>query len=203
VRVSVDFETLLVAMRKAAGALRDAEIPFALAGSMAVYAYGGPDTDHDVDFLVRPRDADRSLDALADAGFRVHKPPEGWLYKAIDPKGALIDVIFEPTTGEVTDELLARAEVVEVHAIHVPVLPPTEVLASKLMALREHNLDFAPMLEIARSLREQIDWEELKRRTDESPYAKPFFTLVEELGLAPQSGAVSEPLEFPPLRKTS
>ena len=38
--------------------------------------------------------------------------------------------------------------------------------------------------EIARSLREQIDWDELRRRTDESAYAKPFFTLVEELGLA-------------------
>ena len=88
------------------------------------------------------------------------------------------------TTGPVTDDLLARAEVVEVYAIHVPVLPPTDVLASKLLALREHNLDFAPMLEIARSLREQIDWDELRRRTDGSPYAKPFFTLVDELGLA-------------------
>src|SRR5262249_5777310 len=136
------------------------------------------------DFLVRPQDADRGIEALAEAGFRAHKPPEGWLYKAVDPKGALIDLIFEPTTGPVTDELLARAEVVEVHAIHVPVLSPTDVLASKLLALREHNLDFAPMLEIARSLRELIDWEDLRRRTDESPYAKPFFTLVEELGLA-------------------
>src|SRR5215471_18251408 len=77
-----------------------------------------------------------------------------------------------------------RAETVEVHAIHVPVLSPTDVLTSKLLALREHNLDFAPMLEIARSLREQINWDELRRRTDESAYAKPFFTLVEELGLA-------------------
>jgi predicted nucleotidyltransferase len=183
-RVSNDFETLLVAMRKAAGALRDAEIPFALAGSVAVYAYGGPDTDHDVDFLVKPEDADRALAVLSEAGFSVHKPAEGWLYKAVDAEGALIDMIFQPATGPVTDELLARAEVVEVYAIHVPVLPPTDVLASKLLALREHNLDFAPMLEIARSLREQIDWDELRRRTDESPYAKPFFTLVEELGLA-------------------
>jgi putative nucleotidyltransferase-like protein len=183
-RVASDFETLLDAMRKAAGALRDAEIRFALAGSVAVYAYGGPDTDHDVDFLVKPQDADRALAALGEAGFRIHKPAEGWLYKALDPRGALIDVIFEPTTGPVTDELLSRAEVVEVYAIHVPVLPPTDVLASKLLALREHNLDFGPMLEIARSLREQIDWDELRRRTDESPYAKPFFTLVQELGLA-------------------
>jgi predicted nucleotidyltransferase len=179
-----DFETLLVAMRKAAGALRDAEIPFALAGSVAVYAYGGPDTDHDVDFLVKPEDADRALAVLGEKGFRVHKPAEGWLYKALDANGAMIDIIFEPATGPVSDELLDRAELVEVYAIHVPVLPPTDVLASKLLALREHNLDFAPMLEIARSLREQIDWDELRRRTDESPYAKPFFTLVEELGLA-------------------
>ena len=183
-RVSNDFETLLAAMRKAAGALRDAEIPFALAGSVAVYAHGGPDTDHDVDFLVKPEDADRALRALGAVGFHVHKPAEGWLYKALDPKGAVIDVIFEPTTGPVTDELLARAEVVEVYAIHVPVLSPTDVLASKLLALREHNLDFAPMLEIARSLREQIDWAELRRRTADSPYAQPFFTLVEGLGLA-------------------
>ena len=58
------------------------------------------------------------------------------------------------------------------------------MLASKLLTLREHNLDFAPMLEIARSLREQIDWDDLPRRTNGSAYAKPFFTLVEELGLA-------------------
>ena len=183
-RMSSDFETLLAAMRKAAGALRDAELPFALAGSVAVYAHGGPDTDHDVDFLVKPEDADRALDALAAAGFRVHRPSEGWLYKALDPNGALIDIIFEPATGPVTDELLSRAEIVEVYAIRVPVLSPTDVLASKLLALREHNLDFAPMLEIARSLRENIDWAELRQRTDGSPYAKPFFTLVQELGLA-------------------
>ena len=201
--MSSDFQTLLLGMREAAGALRDAEIPFALGGSMAVYAYGGADTDHDVDFLIRPQDAERALDELARAGFRVEKPPEGWLYKAYDQSGALIDLIFNPTTGPVSDELLARAEEVEVYAIRVPVISPTDVLASKLLALREHNLDFAPMLEIARSLREQIRWDELRRRTSESPYAKPFFTLVEELGLAPESGAVSEPLEFPPLRQTS
>ena len=182
--MSSDFETLLTAMRKAAGALRDAEIKFALAGSVAVYAHGGADTDHDVDFLIKPEDAERALAALAEAGFRVHKPPEGWLYKAVDPSGALIDLIFDPTTGPVSDELLDRAEVVEVYAIHVPVLSPTDVLASKLLALREHNLDYAPMLEIARSLREQIDWKDLRARVGESPYAVPFFTLVDELGLA-------------------
>ena len=50
VHVVDDFETMLEAMRNAAAALRDAEIPFALAGSVGIYARGGADTRHDVDF---------------------------------------------------------------------------------------------------------------------------------------------------------
>jgi hypothetical protein len=181
--VTNDFETLLDAMRRAAGCLRDAEIPFALAGGIAIYAWGGPDTDHDVDFLLKQEDADRALDALSAAGFRPEKPPEGWLYKAFDQKGAMIDLIFAPASGAVDDALLAKAELVDVYAIHVPVLPATDILASKLLALREHNIDYESTIEIARSLREQIDWDELRDKTDGSPYAKAFFTLVEELGL--------------------
>jgi hypothetical protein len=40
------------------------------------------------------------------------------------------------------------------------------------------------VLEVARSLREQIDWNEVRARTDGSPYADAFFTLVERLGIA-------------------
>jgi hypothetical protein len=40
------------------------------------------------------------------------------------------------------------------------------------------------VLEIARACREQIDWHLLRERAGESPYAKAFFTLAEELGLA-------------------
>jgi hypothetical protein len=39
------------------------------------------------------------------------------------------------------------------------------------------------VLEISRALREQVDWEDLRARTEHSPYAKAFFTLVEELGV--------------------
>jgi hypothetical protein len=183
VRMSNDFETLLQAMRVAAGALRDAEIPFALAGSVAVYAHGGSDTTHDVDFLVRPADAERALEVLNERGFRTEKPPEGWLYKAYASDGSMIDLIFEPTSGEVDDALLARAEPVEVYAIVLPVLPVTDILAAKLLALKEHNLDLAPILEIARAVREQVDWPDLRARTAESPYAQGFFAVAEELGL--------------------
>src|SRR5947209_5852809 len=99
-----DFETMLETMRRAAAVLRDAEIPFALAGSVAIYARGGADTRHDVDFLVKPDDADRALEALGAAGFRPERPPEGWLFKAFDANGVMVDLIFRPAGGEVDDE---------------------------------------------------------------------------------------------------
>jgi hypothetical protein len=39
------------------------------------------------------------------------------------------------------------------------------------------------VLLIDRALREQIAWDAVRARTEGSPYAKAFFTLVEELGL--------------------
>ncbi len=53
------------------------------------------------------------------------------------------------------------------------VLRPEDVLVTKLMALTEHTLDYESCLEIARALREQIDWDDLRRRTESSPYAEP------------------------------
>jgi hypothetical protein len=187
VRVASEFETLLEGMRRAAGILRDASIPFALAGGLAAYARGGPESDHDVDFFLKPEDAVRALDLLGDAGFKCEKPPEGWLYKVYDDKGATIDLIFAPNHKPVDDTLLAHAETMEVYAIEMPVLSASDVLVTKLRALKEHEVDYEPVVEVARSLREQIDWSYVREKTGDSPYAKAFFTLVEELGIAPRA----------------
>ena len=39
------------------------------------------------------------------------------------------------------------------------------------------------VLELARSLREQVDWEDVRKRTSDSAFAKAYFTLLEELGI--------------------
>jgi hypothetical protein len=39
------------------------------------------------------------------------------------------------------------------------------------------------VLQLARALREQIDWSFVRSRSDGSPFARAFFTLVEELGI--------------------
>jgi predicted nucleotidyltransferase len=180
---ATDFEKLLETLKHAAAALRDAGIPFALGGGLAIWAHGGPETEHDLDFFVKPDDAERALQVLADAGFRPEKPPEGWLYKAWDGD-VLVDLIFEPSGITVDDEFLARAVEQEVNAVRLPVARPEDVLVTKLLALREHELDYDSLLEIGRTVREQIDWDEVRSRTEHSPFAKAFFTLVDELGVS-------------------
>jgi hypothetical protein len=176
------FPNIEASLKKAVAALREAELPFLLAGSLAVWARGGPETRHDLDFVVKPEDAGRALEALERAGMRTERPPEEWLHKAWDGD-VLIDVIFAPRGLEVTDDVLERGELLHVLGITIPVMSIEDVLATKLLALHEHQLDYTTLVRIARSVREQIDWRYLRERTRESPYAAAFFVLCEELGV--------------------
>jgi hypothetical protein len=183
-----DFDLLLEAMRKCAAALRDAKVPYALTGGLAVWARGGPRTEHDVDFHVLPEDAARAQEALAEAGLRPEDPIEDWLLKAYDGD-VLVDLIFRPSGGPVTREWLDRADDLEVMAIRMPVASLDDVLVTKLLSLSEQNHDFSPALELARAVREQIDWDSVRARTEGSPFAKAFLVLVDELGIAPAASA--------------
>jgi nucleotidyltransferase DUF2204 len=171
-------------LKKAVAALREAGVPFLLAGSLAVWVRGGPETRHDLDLVIKPEDADRALGVLTDAGMRPEKPPEEWLHKAWDGE-VPIDLIFAPRGLEVTDEAIDRGELLHVIGITIPVMAIEDVLATKLMALDEHELDYTAVLRIARAVREQVDWPSLRRRTQGSPFAVAFFVLCEELGILP------------------
>jgi nucleotidyltransferase DUF2204 len=183
---SEGFPDLIETMKKAAGALRGAEVPLLLGGGLAAWARGGPPTDHDVDFLVRERDAERALEALEAVGMRPERPPEGWLLKAWDGD-VLVDLIYHPAGGPVDDEYFARAETLEVAALPIDVASLDDVLATKLLAMNEQNPDFRPVLEIARSLREQIDWNAVRAQVGDAPFGAAFLTLVERLRIIPDS----------------
>jgi predicted nucleotidyltransferase len=176
------FEAIKDTLKKAAAALQREDVPFLLGGGLAVWVRGGPETDHDLDLFVKPEDAERALEVLAQEGMRPEKPPENWLLKAWDGE-VLVDIIFSPSGETITEENFRRADHLEVNAVRMPVASLEDVLAAKLLALSEHEADFEPVLEIARAVREQVDWEQLRSRTAESPFAKAFFTLVEELGI--------------------
>jgi hypothetical protein len=183
------FPSIEATLKKAVAALREAELPFLLAGSLALWARGGPETRHDLDFVIKPEDADRALAVLEAAGMRIDKPPEEWLHKAWDGD-VPIDVIFAPRGLEVTDEVIERGELLHVLGITIPVMAIEDVLATKLLALDEHELDYTALVRIARSVREQIDWRFLRERTRHSPYAVAFFVLCEELGVSTNTHAL-------------
>jgi predicted nucleotidyltransferase len=175
-------EQLTKAMMEVAAALRDAGIPYLLAGSFAAWARGGPPHDTDLDFAVKPEDVDAAVAALVQAGMERRPTPEEWLCKVCDDD-IVVDLIFEPAGLHVDDDVMERGDDIEVNGMTFRVMAIDDVMTTKLFAFKEHYLDYEDTLEMARVLREQVDWDSLRERCRDYPYAQPFFTLVEELGV--------------------
>lgn len=178
-------EPLLQTLKKSVAALDAARVPYLLGGGVGCWVRGGPQSTNDVDLMVQRGDAERALRALAEAGMQPEDPPEQWLLKAWDGD-VLVDVIFGPIGLELTDEVMARGEDLNFGGMRVRAMALEDILTTKLMAIDEHNLDYGQLLQIARALREQIDWRALWERTSSHPYAKAFLVLAEELGIAPR-----------------
>lgn len=190
---STETAAITATLKRASAALRDADVPFALAGSVAAWARGGPAPCNDLDLAVPRAHAERALEALAAAGMQPERPPEGWLLKACDD-GVMVDLIWDFEGLEDTETVLARAETLSVQAVRMQVMAIDDVLVSKLCAHDEHSLDFGPTLAIARALREQVDWASVRARTAPSPYARGFFALLEALGIV-SAATTSAPRE--------
>jgi hypothetical protein len=80
-----------------------------------------------------------------------------------------------------------------VAALRIPVMALEDVFVTRLLSLSEHRLDYSRPLATARAVREQVDWADVRARTCESPYARTFFALLEELRvISPQASARRE-----------
>jgi hypothetical protein len=175
-------------LKRSIAALERQEIPYVLGGGLGCWARGGPPSSNDIDLMLKPEDAERAQEALADAGMRPETPPEQWLRKAWDGD-ILIDLIYEPSGMRIDDEVIARAEEMSVEAMQIRVMDLDDILTTKLFALDEHSADYRDLILITRSLREQIDWAQLRERTTSSPFARAFFTLADGLEISPGATA--------------
>ncbi|QLY34514.1 BON domain-containing protein [Nocardia huaxiensis] len=176
-------DRLLDTLTRVVNTLLDNRIPFAVGGGCAVYARGGPASDHDVDIFVKPADAAQARAVLANSGLRPVDPAEDWLTKVYDGE-TLVDLIFRPNYRTVTDELLGRASWMRIGPTAAPVVSGTDLMVDKLMVLDPHRLDFTKLLHIARDLREQVDWVRVREETEMSPYARAFLGLLDDLGIS-------------------
>jgi hypothetical protein len=181
---AAEFREIVESLRRTIVVLREIDVRYALAGSVASWARGGPETVNDLDLIVAPEDAERAFEALKKSGMEGEVPPEGWLYKLRDGD-VEIDLIFQVTGVEDVHEIIDRAEVMRVASLDCPVSRVEDHLTPKLLAFDEHYLDYTGALRVARALREQVDWEQLRERTCHSPYARGFFALLEALDVIP------------------
>jgi hypothetical protein len=177
-------EELTESLKRSVAALEEQGIPYLLGGGLGCWARGGPPSSNDIDLMVKPEDAERAQEALAEAGMKPETPPEQWLRKAWDGD-ILVDLIYEPSGMRIDDEAIARGEELSVTAMQVRVMDLDDILTTKLLALDEHSADYRDLILITRSLREQIDWPKLRDRTAHSPFAAAFFTLAEGLEISP------------------
>ena len=178
--VDEEQQGLREALKRVAVALKESGIPFALIGGYAVWARGGPEPEHDVDFMVAAEDAEKVREWLADQGFLVEDPPEDWLFK-VYTDGAMVDIIFRDGGVPATRQVVEDASEIEVISVQMPVLSASELMVQKLKAMDEHYCDFGYLLPVARALREQVDWPRVRAEVVDNDFAVAFLFLLERL----------------------
>jgi hypothetical protein len=172
------------ALKHAASAFKAHGPEFALAGSYALWVYGGPEPVHDVDFVVAEEDTEAAALTLEKAGFRIERTPEDWLFKACVEQQFVIDVLHQLNGKPVDAGAIASAEELDVLAIRMRVLSPTHVITEKLNALNEHHCDYGALLPAVRAVRERVNWARVRADTTENDFAVAFLVLVDRLGIS-------------------
>jgi hypothetical protein len=167
-------------LKRTAVALKQEGVPFALCGGYAAWVRGAPEPDHDADFLVPEADAERATKALADAGLNVVDPAEDWLTKVVG-EHAVVDVLWRTCGHPVENDLIDRAQPMPVLSVEMPVLEATDIVVTKLLALDEHYCDFGRLIPVARGIREQVDWERVRREVAGNDFAAVFLDLLGRL----------------------
>lgn len=162
-------DVLLRVLRDAVSVLEGAGLDYLLIGGLAIVIHGRPRHSRDIDFLVRPEDAQRALDALEAAGFETNPINPNWIFKAFREQ-IQIDLIFKLQKSIYLDEeMLRRCTRETFHACKMPVIPPEDLLVIKALA---HDEDTPRHWHDALSIitRAELDWDYVLARSVAGPH---------------------------------
>jgi hypothetical protein len=143
--------------------LREAEIPFLLGGGYAVKALTGIErASKDLDIFCKAGDYPRILAHFQHDDYRIEVEDERWIAK-IRRDAWYADVIFSSTSGAapVSDRWFEEVCLTRLFGVEVRVLPPTELIWSKLFVQDRSRYDGADIAHVMLSQRERIDWARL------------------------------------------
>ena len=143
--------------------MAESEIPFLLSGTYALACYTGISRPtKDVDVFATAGDTLKMLNFFKDKGFDIEMVDERWLAR-ITRDELFVDIIFNMPTASthVTDEWFELAPRACIFDVEVPLVPPTELVWSKIFVQDRYRYDGADVAHMILKRHEQIDWRRL------------------------------------------
>ncbi len=143
---------------------------FALGGGLAFSAYSGRwRNTKDVDLFIRPADRDAMVQVTLDAGFLDYfdklEYDRTWIYRAyLDD--VIVDLIWTMPNHrlEVDEDWQTRGWEIVVHGLRVRLIPPEELIWSKLFVMQRDRCDWPDLLNLLYGVGPEIDWDHLLER---------------------------------------
>jgi hypothetical protein len=146
--------------------LNEAGIPYLIGGAFALDFHVGTNRKtKDLDVFVRPRDAQRVLNVLAEAGYVTEMTDATWLGKAFCGPD-FVDVIFAFGNGiaQIDDAWFEHAHEGELWGEPVLFSPLEESLWSKAFVMERDRFDGADIAHIIVNSAERLNWDRLVER---------------------------------------
>ena len=174
--------------RRAIHALREAEVPFLLAGGFALAAYTGRWRDtKDIDFYILPQDCDRGAEVLGRAGFEDYfarlKYDRKWIYRSVR-ENIIVDIIWSMANqrAQVDEEWFERAGRVRIRGEELQVMPVEELCWCKLYIMQRDHCDWTDLFNLLYAQGEGMDWDHLFERVeDDLPLLRGLLSVYEWL----------------------
>ena len=158
--------------RKVIALAKKRGVKFALSGGFAASFYTGFwRNTKDMDLCVVPQDRDVMVQITSEAGMHdlyEEKPYDrGWIYRATH-EGVIVDTIWQLANyrGEVDEAWLTLGPEVTVHGDTVRLVPPEEMIWSKIHVVQRERCDFPDIINMLYACGTSLDWTRLIQRLD-------------------------------------
>lgn len=149
--------------------LNESKVPYLVGGTCAVNEYiglGRPTKD--LDIFCRASDFPRVLGAASKGGYDVQVEDERWIAK-ITRDEHFCDVVFGSANmvAPVTEEWFTEKHPREIYGLPVLLLPPTELVWSKIFIMDRYKFDGNDVAHIMLRKHDLIDWKRLMAHADQ------------------------------------
>lgn len=147
-------------------------IRFAVGGGIAAMAYADQSRDSkDLDLYVVEKDCPAMQRVLTQLGFEDYYPQKPyerhWIYRAFR-QGTIVDVMWGMANRRsAVDATWLRGPRLTIEDVHLRLLPPEEILWTKLYVLQRDRSDWTDALNMLYVVGPNLDWKRLFERAGE------------------------------------